>query len=149
MSSILDQVIEAALTALNTSRPVGIPAAVRTRETDLDVASLPAISLRPVEMTSTRIRSRVGPLEEHRLTLRIDVISKASSGVSADKAGDPCLVHVHDRLSDNRLGGLSIEAAWSKVQWTYEDTESGKLARAAVDFLLAFTTAVQSAESRT
>lgn len=72
MATIRKQIVDAIVLALNTSRPVGVPEATRLRQSQVERAEQPAISVYPGEELVKPASNRVGPLVVRTLQLIVE-----------------------------------------------------------------------------
>lgn len=92
-----EQIVAAAVAALSTGAPPGVPAPVRTRLDSPSADQLPALTVyqatETVEpMHDLRLgRASRGPVVRRSLLLNAEVITKAGAGTEPDKAVDPIL----------------------------------------------------------
>lgn len=106
MSSLREQILQAVVTALNTSRPTGVPAAERARNWAIDPDQLPKILVYAGRDSARDVGGRRGPAQEKRLELEIECWAAKSQTLSADAAADPLYLWVVKALADKTLGGL-------------------------------------------
>lgn len=108
MSSITEQLVVAAITALNTNRPGGVPEFERARTIDLANEDLPvAIVYSPDERSEPVHKHH--PLAKREMALVIEYFFAGTETVSADSASDATKVWIVKALvgSPTRLGGLA------------------------------------------
>lgn len=116
-NSVRDQIIETAVAALNTSRPPGIPAAVRIRMEPYQVTDLPAITVAPhTDETTTLKNDRWGPVLDRLLILRVAIYV---AGPAPDALADPMAVWCEKVLNSNALGGLANDLLPGRFEWQY------------------------------
>lgn len=147
MSSVREQVLAAVMTALNTGRPMGVPAAERTRVLALEAASLPSIVLVPRRESVEAKGGRFGPLVERRLTIELEHRAAGGSGLAADQAADALLSWPVKALCGNTLGGLVNDVRETGTEWQYADGEE-PFVLASQSFEVAYTTRVADADQR-
>jgi hypothetical protein len=124
-ASIREQIIEAALAALNTSTPTGVPQADRLRMEPYQLADMPAMVVMPLREEVEPLKDgRWGPLVNRTLTLRIacyaygDAIGTVG-GQTADKKIDPLLTWADAALDSNQFGGLANDSLPALIEWQY------------------------------
>lgn len=125
MASIRDQIIAAAITALNTGRPAGIPVAERVRTADLTPAELPAITVYPTHSTPEEIGGGGGPLVRARLAFVVECRAAGTDAIRPDAAVDPLYVWVVQKLANRRLpdglgGLLNHDIVEGETSFVYE-----------------------------
>lgn len=147
MASIREQLIAAAVTALNTSRPVGVPQFVRARTYSIKPDQLPSADVFPVDDTPNIGPSPNAPIYERRLVLRVASIGKDGDGKTADQAIDPALVWAEKTLNESTLGGLALSVRPIKTTFEYEDVDAF-VCRASSDFLVIYVTRRTDPESK-
>lgn len=148
MSSIREQIAAAALTALNTSRPGGIPIAVRLNTKSIGSDALPAIALR-IASDAVHQLDPNGPIVARTLTLEIDCMAKGTALVTADTAVDPLTAWTLAALKvDQTLGGLanSIDEQGTAFDYQQDDYQYCK---ATVTYAVEYQSNTNNAESRT
>ena len=111
MSSIREQIVAAAVVALNTGRPADVPEFVRTRVEDLRATQLPANDIHPAQprIAGPGPGGANSPLVRRAITLRVRMSAgpNAGLGLAPDQAADPSYVWAVKVLSGNRFGGLA------------------------------------------
>jgi len=155
MSSIREQIILAAVLALNTGAPSGVPAVDRGRGLALEPSNLPSGVLVPTREWVIRIGKPAGPLVHRRL--RLALVWRAARPASPDTAGpdsaiDPLSSWASKALVDNSLGGLAfkteeVEGQEPAIVWEYELGEKF-FCKADQLFDVHYTTRVADAELR-
>lgn len=137
MSTIREQIIEAAVAALNSGTPTGVPQCERTLMQPSEQSQLPAMTVFPVreEINDTKT-GRWGPLIGRTLYLRFVIYA---SGNPADGALDPIIAWVSKQLGGSQLGNLAHDAVEHELMWQYDE---GNYAVAAVsmDFRIEYQT---------
>jgi hypothetical protein len=98
VSTIREQIIVAALTALNTGLPEGVPDTERERGFALNTNALPSMILIPVRDEASDATNRWGPLQKRRLTLAVDCRAAGSESVYPSVAVDPLAAWVEKAL---------------------------------------------------
>jgi len=133
VSTIREQIVAAAVIALNTSRPIGVPAAVRTRVDSPAADQLPALTVfQALETVKPMFDERPGrasvdgPVVRRYVDIAIEALTKAGSGNEPDKAADPLLAWASKALgSVNSLGGVAKGPAKEQgTQFNYEQGET-------------------------
>jgi hypothetical protein len=100
MSTIREQIVTAAVLALNTARPSGVPVFIRTRIDSPTAAQLPANTvvqagevpepIHPEARQGQMVASR-GPVIKSTVVIKVETLTKATSSVPADSAADPSI----------------------------------------------------------
>lgn len=137
MSTIREQIIEAAVAALNTGTPTGVPQCVRTLMQPSEQSQLPAITVFPVrEEIDPAKAGRWGPIIVRTLYLRFVIYA---SGDPADGALDPIIQWVSQQLGGSQLGGLAQDAVEHELTWQYDEGNFA-VAAVAMDFRIEYQT---------
>ncbi len=147
MSTIREQIVAAAVTAISSGTPPGVPAPVRTRIDSPSTDQLPALTVyqasETVEpMQDMRLgRGSRGPVVRRSLLLNVEVLTKAGEGEEPDKAADPILAWVAEALAvADDFDGLADETADEVgTKFEYEQAESS-FCRAVMTFRIQFAT---------
>jgi hypothetical protein len=148
VSSVREQILTAVMAALNDAgRPVGVPAAERTRVLALEVAGLPSTVLVPRRESVQFKGGRWSPLVERTLTIELEHRAAGGSGVTSEQAADALLSWPVKALCGNTLGGLAMEIRESGTEWQYADGEE-PFVLASQSFEIAYTTRVADADQR-
>lgn len=103
MASVRDQIVAAAIVALNTGTPVGVPQAERVRTAAIEPSELPSIIVYPSHDTNEAIGGDGGPLVRARFTMVVECRAAGTSSIRPDQAVDPLYVWVVKALVNNRL----------------------------------------------
>lgn len=142
MSTIREQLIEAAVAAVNNGAPTGVPTCVRTLMQPTEQAQLPAITAFPIreEIDNTKT-GRWGPLITRTLYLRFVIYA---SGDPADSALDPIVEWVSRTLGGSQLGGLAQDAVEHELTWQYDEGNYA-VAALAMDFRITYQTLLNDA----
>jgi len=134
VSSIREQIVAAAVTALNTSKPAGVPAPVRTRLDSPGAAQLPAFTVYQVAETVEPMRDERagrtsrGPVVRRTLLLAVEVVTKAGTAEEPDKAADPILVWAtkalaaggtFSGLANNRLDEIGTKFEYEQGETSF------------------------------
>lgn len=139
MRTVRDQIITAAIAVLNTSAPIGIPAADRLRMESYEPSELPAMNVFPVrEEVKSEAVGRWGPIVTRSMTMRVILHAAGSDTVSADKALDPLAAWV-STLGGQQFGGLALDTEESSLEWLYDD-EDLPYSSLAIDFRVDYKT---------
>jgi hypothetical protein len=137
MSTIREQIIEAAVAAVNTGTPGGVPQCVRTLMQPSEQSQLPAITAFPVrEEVDPGKTGRWGPLIVRTLYLRFVIYA---SGDPADGALDPIVDWVARSLGGSQIGGLAQDAVEHELTWQYDEGNYA-VAAVAMDFRVTYQT---------
>lgn len=157
MSTVREQIVAAAVTALNgTGKPSGVPTFVRTR-LDVPAASqLPADTVYQIEETVDTMHPERpgaqtvarGPVVKRFIDIQIDVITKAGSSTEADKAADPMLAWATKALAAaGTLGGLAKRAPDELgTKFSYEEGPETSFCRASQVFRYQYQSRADDAE---
>jgi hypothetical protein len=156
MSTIREQIVSAAVTALTTGAPAGVPAPVRTRLDSPGAEQLPALTVyQGVETVETMRDAKSGaasrgPIVKRSLLLSVEVLTKAGPGGEPDKVADPVLAWVTKALAAaGTFGGLANQAADEiGTKFEYEQAETS-FCRATQTFRIEYQTRTGDAESLT
>ena len=156
MSTIREQIVSAAVTALTAGAPAGVPAPVRTRLDSPGADQLPALTVYQVMETVETMRDAKagaasrGPLIRRSLLLSVEVLTKAGTGVEPDKVADPILAWVTKALAAaGTFGGLANHPADEVgTKFEYEQAETS-FCRATQTFRIEYQTRADDAESLT
>lgn len=109
MASIREQILEAAVAALNANRPSGIPAATRLRGA-YAAAQLPVITVFYQDDTPRKPGGSRSPVVQRTMTLVVECRHKADQADTAiETALDPMICWVVKTLSGSTFGGLAME----------------------------------------
>lgn len=133
MPTIRQQILTAAVEALNTDRPPGVPEATLRRILPESTIEEPRIS---VFFNTERAEARRGPhdtLTTRTLQLVVQVADVTSDVAELDELLEPMLAWAVAALGDNRLGGLVHWTRESGTQWAHESMDRF-YAKAAVVF---------------
>ena len=137
MATIREQIINAAVAAVNNGAPAGVPACVRTVMQPAEQAQLPAITVFPVrEEVDPAKTGRWGPLIVRTLYLRFVIYA---AGDPADGALDPIVEWVARQLGGSNLGGLAQDAVEHELTWQYDEGNYA-VAAVAMDFRVTYQT---------
>lgn len=138
MSTIREQIIEAAVVAVNVGAPTGVPACVRTLMQPSEQVQLPSITCFPFrEVINDRSATgRWGPIITRDLYLRFVVYAQ---GEPADQALDPILAWLTQALGGQQFGGLANDTVEHEINWQY-DEGTFQVAAASVDFRVEYQT---------
>ena len=146
MASVREQIVVAAIAALNAGTPGGVPAAERTRSTAVEEAGLPSIIVYPTRETSASAPAH-GPIVHRRLTLAVECRAKGDGTVRPDQAVDPLVVWVIKALAGSVLGGLAHVIEEGDITFAYEQGEA-PLCLAVVEMVVEHQHLVTNPESR-
>ncbi len=156
MSTIREQIVAAAVLALATNVPVGVPAPVRTRLDSPSADQLPALTVyqgmetvESMREAKTGTASR-GPIVRRSVLLSVEVLTKAGAGAQPDKAADPILAWATASLSAaGTFGGLANGPADEiGTKFEYEQAETS-FCRATQTFRIEYQTRADDAQSLT
>jgi hypothetical protein len=137
MSSIREQIITAAVAALNTSTPGGVPAADRVRMEPYQSEDLPAINVMPVrEEMENEKEGRWSYFLKRGCTLRIEC---RVQGNPADQLLDPLIVWAGTVLGGAKFGGLAEDCYEILCEWSYAASDQ-PYSMASLDFRVEYST---------
>jgi len=137
MATIREQIIEAAVAAVNSGAPAGVPACVRTVMQPAEQAQLPTITVFPVrEEVDPAKAGRWGPIIVRTLYLRFVIYA---TGDPADGALDPIVEWVAKAIGGSQLGGLAQDAVEHELTWQYDEGNFA-VAAVAMDFRIEYQT---------
>jgi hypothetical protein len=156
MSTIREQIVAAAVTALATGTPPGVPAPVRTRLDSPSADELPALTVYQAAETVEPMRdlraggvSR-GPVVRRSVLLNIEVLTKAGTGEEPDKAADPILAWATKALGAagtfNSLANHPADEVGTKFE--YEQAEAS-FCRSMMTFRIQYQSRADDAEQVT
>lgn len=153
MSTIREQLVASAVTALATGAPSGVPAPVRTRLDSPSADQLPALTVYQAAETVETMRdyhaggTSRGPIVRRTLLLNIEVLTKADEGAEPDKAADPILAWATKALgaaaSFDGLANQPADEAGTKFE--YEQGETS-FCRATMTFRIEYQSRADDAE---
>ena len=156
MSTIREQIVTAAVTALGTGTPPGVPSPVRTRLDSPSADQLPALTVYQAAETVETMRdyregrgSR-GPVVRRSVLLNVEVLTKAGTGEEPDKTADPILAWATKALGTaGNLGGLANNPAdETGTKFEYEQSET-LFCRATQTFRIQYQSRADDAEQIT
>ena len=156
MSTVRERIVSAAVLALATDAPAGIPALVRTRLDSPSADQLPALTVyqgvetvEPMRDAKAGTASR-GPIVRRSLLLIVEVLTKAGAGVQPDAAADPVLAWATAALAAaGNLGGLANGPPDEiGTKFEYEQAETS-FCRATQTFRIEYQTRTGDAQSLT
>ena len=154
MSTIREEIVAAAVTALATGTPPGVPAPVRTRLDSPSADELPALTIYQAAETVEAMRdlkaggvSR-GPVVRRSVLLNVEVLTKAGAGEEPDKAADPILAWATKAFGTaGTLNGLANHPADEVgTRFEYEQGETS-FCRATMSFRIQYQSRVDDAEA--
>ncbi|HOX27440.1 MAG TPA: hypothetical protein PLL30_13750 [Candidatus Krumholzibacteria bacterium] len=156
MSTIREQIVSAAILALATGVPVGVPAPVRTRLDSPSADQLPALTVyQGIETVETMREPKAGtasrgPVVRRSLLLSVEVLTKAGAGMQPDAAADPILAWATAALAAaGNFGGLANGPADEiGTKFEYEQAETS-LCRATQTFRIEYQSRADDAETLT
>jgi hypothetical protein len=154
VSSIREQIVAAAFTALTTGRPIEVPAPVRTRLDSPSTDQLPVFSVYQVAEAVEPERDRRtgsaarGPVVRRSLLLNVEVVTKAGAGEEPDKAADPILAWATKAIAaGGRFSGLANDPAdEAGTKFEYEQGETS-FCRATMTFRFEYQSRSDDAET--
>ncbi len=147
MSSIREQIMAAAVTALTTDRPAGVPAPVRTRVDPPTSETLPSVSVYQLKdsvasMLPDRANAEysVGPVVRRTLDFVVEVCTAAGSSTEPDKAADPMLVWASKAITALDVLSMTSPAREIGTEFTYSREGDVPLCRALMSFRVFYDT---------
>jgi hypothetical protein len=130
-NSIRDQIIAAAIMALNTGTPSGVPRADRARTEPYQPVDLPAITVFPhTDETTTLKNDRWGPIVDRLCIVRVACYV---AGDPPDALLDPMIVWAEKTLNSNPFGNLASDILPGRFEWQYAN-EDQKYSLVLADF---------------
>lgn len=117
MSTIRQQIRDAAIAALNTSPPTGVPETTKRRFIPGEKITQPRIAAFFSDEDDQRVGGAGGPLTKRRLIIAIQAIVPVELPDEADDAIEPLLAHIVDVLGDTNLGGLATNVSEIQTVW--------------------------------
>lgn len=115
MSSIREQIIEAAIVALNTGTPGGVPAATRARQEPYQPSELPALTVKPVrEEIEYEAEGKRSYFRKRILTLRV-----TTAVTGDDSAADPMTTWATKVLDGQTFPNLTEDQIEALYEWEY------------------------------
>lgn len=156
MSTIREQIVSAAVLALATNAPAGVPAPVRTRLDSPSADQLPALTVyqgmetvESMREAKTGTASR-GPIVRRSVLLSVEVLTKAGAGAQPDKAADPILAWATASLSAAGTFGDLANGPADEIgtKFEYEQAETS-FCRATQTFRIEYQTRADDAQSLT
>ena len=156
MSTIREQIVAAAVTALASGAPPGVPAPVRTRLDSPSADDLPVFTVYQTGETVEPMRdlraggvSR-GPVVRRSLLLNVEVLTKAGAGEEPDKTADPILAWATKALgAAGTFNGLSNHPADEVgTKFEYEQAEAS-FCRSTMTFRIQYQSRADDAEQVT
>lgn len=153
MSTIREEIVAAAVAALGTGAPTGVPTPVRTRLDSPSPEQLPALTVYQASETVEPMREPRsgrpvrGPVVRRALQLNVEVITKASPTDEPDKAADPILAWATKALAAaGTFGGLANDLADELgIKFEYEQGETA-FCRASMAFRIHYQSRADDAE---
>jgi len=152
MASIRDKIIAAAITALNTARPGGIPAAERTRTAAIDPSELPSILVYPGLDQPEEVGGGLGPIVKSSFRILVEMRAAGTISIRADEAIDPLYVWTVKklagaRLSDGAGGFLNHDIQEGETSFQFDQGEA-PYGLAVTAFLVSYQHLVGDPEAR-
>lgn len=137
MSTIREQIIQAAVALANASRPSGVPACARTRMEPTEPGALPSLNCFPLrEPVNPLAAGRWGPIITRQLFLRFVVLNQ---GNPADASADDILAWLTQAMNGQQFGGLANDCNEIELTWSY-DEENTRVVQVAADFRIEYQT---------
>jgi hypothetical protein len=148
VSSVLEQNIAAAITAVNTSRPVGVPEFKRERSEAIKETDASAAAVYPNRESPEYPFGRGGAVVRKRASVLFEVWGKATSSLRPTQVVDASLVWIVKTLVGNKLGGLAISITEGEKAWAYEQG-AAPWVRATQELIFEFQHLASDPEART
>ncbi len=153
MSTIREQIVAGAVTALSTGAPAGVPTPVRTRLDSPTADQLPALTVYQAAETVETMRdfkaggAARGPIVRRSVLLNVEVLTKAGAGDEPDKAADPILAWATKALgAAGTLSGLANNPADEVgTKFEYEQAETS-FCRSTMTFRIQYQSRADDAE---
>jgi hypothetical protein len=116
MQSIRDRIVDAAIAAINTGAPAGMPKADDSRMEPYKPEELPSINVFELleEDSNEAHDGRWGPLLERVMTLRVEM---RTAGDPPRKALDAMYCWVAQQLGNQQFGRLCDQCIESRHEW--------------------------------
>ena len=154
MSTIREQLVAAAVTAIATGAPPGVPAPVRTRLDSPAADQLPVLTVYQAAETVETMRdykaggASRGPVVRRSVLLNVEALTKAGAGEEPDKAADPILAWATKALgAAGTFDGLANHPADEVgTKFEYEQGESS-FCRATMTFRIQYQSRADDAEA--
>lgn len=148
MSSKRNDLVEAAVAQLNTSRPGGIPESSRTRSIGIEATKdMKEITVVPRRDTAKAVHSKATPLIRRNLLLEVQCVAAADgpmpSGTTtrtADEAVDELTAWAETSLGGSNLGGKAIVVEYVDTTFRYEMKKKVSVCEATVIFSIDYVT---------
>lgn len=139
MSTVREQIINAAMAAMNADRPAGVPECTRVSALSFTTKALPKFSLYPVKEEVQRINR--GAICRRTFTLRIECQAGAMmlGPEPVDAMVDSMLAHATSTLAGNELGGLVNSIEEVAVEWDFAASDT-VVVGAIIDFVVDYQT---------
>ena len=156
MSTVRERIVAAAVAALASGAPPGVPAPVRTRIDSPGADQLPALTVYQAAETLEPMhdprpgRAVHGPLVKRSVQLNVEVITKAGASEEPDKAADPILAWATQALGAaetfDGLANRPVDEVGTKFE--YEQGETS-FCRATMTFRIQYQSRADNAEQVT
>ena len=149
MSSVREQILDAVVTAWNTSRPGGVPELVRApfREIQLTDITPQDASVYWVTDEEKPDTEDTGPVQVHELLFGIELRAVGNDSQSPETLLDPSAVWAASALNDNRLGGLALFLRVAGSQMDRDNNHHRPLGKLLVGMRCKYISAVNDFES--
>lgn len=137
--SIREQIIQAAVSALNADRPAGVPECTRVSALAVASKALPRFSVYPVKEETQRINR--GAICRRTFTLRVECQAAAlvMGPEPVDALVDVMLEHATRTLAGNELGGLANSVEEAGTEWEIVAADM-LVCGAVIDFVIEYQT---------
>jgi len=153
MSTIREQIVAAAVTALATGAPPGVPVPVRTRLDSPSTDQLPALTVYQAAETVETMRdfkaggASRGPIVRRSVLLSVEVLTTTGAADEPDKAADPILAWATKSLgAAGTFNGLANHLADEVgTKFEYEQAETS-FCRSTMTFRIQYQSRADDAE---
>jgi len=140
------RILEAIVTALSTSRPVGVPAVSLVRAENIAPVQLPDGVVLPGPEASARLQPPNGPLNKVQATVFVWYRAAGDGTDGPVKKLDPMKAWAIAKLDGSNLGGLALTCEYAGIKdWEFAASERF-FGRQALQFEVTYTHAVGNAE---
>jgi hypothetical protein len=119
-ASIRSRIVDAAITALNTATPGGVPATDDTRLEGYTPGELPSIGVFEIRQESNTLKEgRWGYFLDHAFTMRVEMRIAETVAVKARATMDPLYVWVGQTLGGQQFSNLAEDCYEALAEWQY------------------------------
>lgn len=121
MSTVRQDIRDAAIAALNAAPPTGVPETTKRRYIPGAKLTGPILAAFFGEELDERPQGSAGAIVKRTMTLAIQGAVVVEDPEQADDAMEPLLEHVVSIMGDTRLGGLAHDVAEVSTLWAASD----------------------------